>query len=285
MDGTAEAGAEGGASESAEAVFSAIEAAPAYRLVFHAIEREILEGRLRIGDRLPTETELAHRLGVHRSTTREGLRLLEQSGLAERREGRRLYASLPRTDDLSERAQRALSLSRVSFDGLWRLLRALEPAAAALAAERIDDDTVAALEANLARTAVAVDARRSVTQLDLEFHALIADATGDAAWRLAREPSAALLFPANERMLPRLAQSGARLLTAHRNIFEAVRAGNGEGAERWMRRHIDDFRRGYVLAGFDPDEPVRPVGAPENGNGTRRPGRIEARPGEQGGDG
>lgn len=240
-----------------EANFDAIEPVPAYRKVFEAIEREILESRPRIGDRLPTESDLASRLGVHRSTTREGLRLLEQSGLVERRAGRRLYATAPRANDLSTRASRALTLEKISFDGLWRLLLALEPAVAAAAAATITPEEIVPLEENIARSVLAVEAGDSVPPLDLEFHALIAEATRNAAWRLARQPAAMLLFPANERMSPLLRQSGARLLTAHRKILAALKAGDGQGAKDWMRRHINDFRRGYVLAGFDPDEPIR----------------------------
>ncbi len=251
MDGFASSERDGDAAR-----FAAIDPAPAYRLVFEAVSREILCGRIRIGDRLPTEAELSRRLGVHRTTTREGLRLLEQAGMAERRAGRRLYATAPEARTVSEGARRALTLGRVSFDGLWRLLRALEPAAAAQAAGNLSAECRAALEDNLARTRLAVAAGASLTGLDLEFHALVAEAGGDAAWRLAREPAATLLFPANERMLPQLPQSSARLLTAHEAILAALASGDAAAAETWMRRHIDDFRRGYVLAGFDPDEPV-----------------------------
>ncbi|MEF2547174.1 FCD domain-containing protein [Aurantimonas sp. E1-2-R+4] len=248
--------------------FAAIESAPAYRLVFETIEREILDGRLALGDRLPTEAELAARLGVHRSTTREGLRLLEESGLVQRRTGRRLYASAPRAEDLSTRASRALALQRVSFDELWQLLLALEPAAAAQAALAIQPEQIEALEDNLARTRVAVAEGSILTTLDLEFHALIAEATGNATWQLAREPAAMLLFPANERMLPRLSQAGARLIEAHEHIIAAFKKRDATLAADWMRRHINDFRRGYVLAGCDPDEPVH-LSATQKG-GARR---------------
>ena len=68
---------------------SRIERAPTYRLVYEVIEREILEGRLRVGDPLPAELQLAEQLGVNRSTVREGIRLLEKSGLVERNGGKR----------------------------------------------------------------------------------------------------------------------------------------------------------------------------------------------------
>lgn len=53
--------------------------APGHRIMFETIEREILDGRLRPDDRLPSETALADRPGVHRLTTCEGLRLLEEA--------------------------------------------------------------------------------------------------------------------------------------------------------------------------------------------------------------
>ena len=61
--------------------FGKLERLPAYRLVYDAIEGQILSGRLRVGDPLPPEVQLAGQFGVNRSTVREGIRLLEQSGL------------------------------------------------------------------------------------------------------------------------------------------------------------------------------------------------------------
>jgi len=62
--------------------FTRIERAPAYKLVYDAIEKQIFAGRLKVGDPLPAETTLAEQFGVNRSTVREGIRLLEQSGLS-----------------------------------------------------------------------------------------------------------------------------------------------------------------------------------------------------------
>ena len=49
--------------------------------IVHQIERLILEGVLRPGDRLPAERDLAGEFGVSRPTLREALALLEASGL------------------------------------------------------------------------------------------------------------------------------------------------------------------------------------------------------------
>src|SRR4051794_16032258 len=53
----------------------------AWRLVLEHIERDLLDGRLGPGDRLPSERDLSARLGVGRSSVREALRVLEVMGL------------------------------------------------------------------------------------------------------------------------------------------------------------------------------------------------------------
>lgn len=239
-----------------EPQFTRLDLAPAYRVVFETIEREILEGRLKPGDRLPSETALAQQLGVHRSTTREGLRLLEQSGLVQRRGGRRLFAAVPRQDELATRASRALVLQQVTFNELWQLLMALEPAAATMACETITPEEITALEDNLMRTRQVVAEGASFAKLDLEFHAIIAGATRNRAWLLAREPAAMLLFPADELMLPYLPQAGHRLIEAHMRILAALKNRDGAMAEEWMRKHVIDFRRGYETAGLSLDDPI-----------------------------
>ncbi|MGO1852674.1 MAG: FadR/GntR family transcriptional regulator, partial [Microbacteriaceae bacterium] len=53
----------------------------AWRIVLEHIERDLLDGRLGPGDRLPSERELSADLGVGRSSVREALRVLEVMGL------------------------------------------------------------------------------------------------------------------------------------------------------------------------------------------------------------
>lgn len=234
--------------------------APTYRVVAETIEREIMEGRLKPGDRLPSETALADQLGVNRSTAREGLRLLEQTGLVERKSGRRLHAAVPGHQELSTRASRALLLQQVTFLDLHQLLMVLEPSAAALAAQAVNETDLHQLEENVANTEEAVAKGESVTQLDLEFHNIIGAAVGNPAWLIAREPAANLMFPAADPMMRALPQAPRRLVDAHREILEGLKRGDAAHAELWMRKHIVDFKRGYELAKLDMDGPVRAAG-------------------------
>ena len=91
----------------AEVLFGKLTLNPAYRVVADAIEQNILSGRMKVGDRLPSEIQLAKQFGVHRSTVREGLRLLEESGLVARVGRMTLEVTLPHFQQLATRASRA----------------------------------------------------------------------------------------------------------------------------------------------------------------------------------
>lgn len=236
--------------------FERINTAPAYQLVAEAIEREILSGRIRIGEHIGTETQLVQQLGVNRSTVREGIRLLEQSGLLVRDSRRRLLAAVPGQEELANRISRALVLQQVSFRELWEGTRSTEPALAELAAQRAPADLVAQLAANISATASALDDPEQLLQLDIEFHSLVAQASGNRILMLAREPMSLLAAKATELLFAELSQAPAQLLEAHTRIYEAIRDGDQAEARAWMRRHIESFRRGFELAELDFERPV-----------------------------
>ena len=64
---------------------------PKYRQVFDALEREILSGRLKTGDRLPSEAELERRFGASRITVGRAVRDLQLAGMVDRRVGSGSY--------------------------------------------------------------------------------------------------------------------------------------------------------------------------------------------------
>jgi DNA-binding FadR family transcriptional regulator len=223
---------------------------PAYKLVSDAIERLILQGGLKTGDVLPSETALALQFGVNRSTVREGIRALEQNGLVRREGGKKLFASRPRHADTAAQVSRAMLLHDVTFLNLWETIAALEPVAAALATERATEAEIAALDDNLERTRRSLANRESLTDLDIEFHHLVALAAHNPALLLSREPLSHLFYPAFYQVMDRL-NARARLLSAHTRIVDCIRRRDVAQARSWMDKHIVDFRRGYELADLD----------------------------------
>jgi DNA-binding GntR family transcriptional regulator len=64
------------------------ESGPLYRRLAHLVKQDIVSGVYQIGTLLPTEQELCDRFTASRYTVREALRLLEEDGMVERRQGR-----------------------------------------------------------------------------------------------------------------------------------------------------------------------------------------------------
>lgn len=235
--------------------FERIQVAPAYQQVAEAIEREILAGNLIPGERLGTEADLVRQFGVNRSTVREGIRLLEQSGLIRRDQSRRLYVSLPRYNRLATRVSRALVLHQVTFRELWEAAKTLEIATVEAAAERASAKDIAELEDNYARMAAAEDSQ-TIAELDHDFHVLIARISRNRVLQLAREPAGLLFTPTFKIILDQVDAAGRRNLEAHREIIEACRRHDVDAARLWMERHVLDWRRGFEKAGQQLDEPV-----------------------------
>lgn len=236
-------------------VFQRVVVEPAYKTVSAAIERAILDGALRPGAALPTEQELADRFGVHRSTVREAIRQVEQEGLLQRREGRRLFVCLPGVHDLAPRATRLLLLHQTTFQELWDVALTLEPLAARLAASQATADDLALLQANVDASA-AETGLAALVALDMEFHALVGRASHNRALMLAREPVGLLYNPTLLQIFQRLPQASARNLAAHQHTLDALRAGNADAAAEWTRKHMVDFQRGFAMAGLSMRTPI-----------------------------
>lgn len=239
----------------AVARFQRLEAAPAYRTVAASIEREIVAGRIKPGDQLPTEMALAETFGVNRSTVREGIRLLEDGGMIERRNGKRLYVSLPHFQTLASRATRALVVHEVTFRELWEASMPLEPEIAFYAAERITPGEIEDLRANLAAMSAARDDTELFVKLDMEFHELLAKATKNRVFILAREPISLLFLPAGKIILPQL-RTEQRVVDAHGELIAMLERRDAVGARTWMMKHMVDFKRAYDRTGLDLDMPL-----------------------------
>jgi len=256
-----------------EVVFERIGATTGYQRVAESIEKQILAGKLIPGDVLPTEYDLAIRLGVNRSTIREGIRLLENTGLVKRAGGKKLVISVPAQGALTWSTTRALTLGRTTFQELWEIQMRLEPLAAALAAERATEEIVDALASNIERTRKSLDDDAALISCDVQFHELIAKGAANWPLALAAAPIGQLLLAATKDLYKRAPRASSRLLEAHTRIFEAIRARDVQTSELWMEKHIRDFKVGYRVAGLD-------MGGPLNLDSIEglRPGRADTLP-------
>lgn len=149
-----------------------------------AIVSLIAAGELVPTTRLPPESELASLVGVSRGSLREAIRVLAYLGIVDVRVGDGTYV----TELDGANLLRGLGLlGQVANEStaleVFEIRRILESAAAAIAATRITDEQLAALEAHLTELRSETNSERFV-QMDLEFHDLIAAATGNVSLRM-----------------------------------------------------------------------------------------------------
>jgi len=236
--------------------FPRIESTPAYRRVAEEIERLIISGRIRAGEPIGTEAELVQQFGVNRSTVREGIRLLEHGGLVRRDSSRRLWVGVPHYGGLASRLSRALILHEVSFRELYEASLPIQIATVEAAVERASPGLIAELEANLERSERALRDPAGLAKLDAEFHALIGKASRNRVLQLAREPAELLVMPTTELILKKVPEGARRLLHAHRMYVDAIRRRDKDAGRLWVRRHLEDWRKGFERAGKDLDSPI-----------------------------
>jgi DNA-binding FadR family transcriptional regulator len=235
--------------------FAKIRVEPAYRKVAAALTSRITTGSLEMGERLPSELELARQLGVHRSTVREALRELESSGLLRRERGSKLMmVTRPDPERVAGGVTRALAMHHATVAEVWETMTILQPPVAELAARRRD---AAALVALAAVVAAAEDphARRAAAQA-ADFFRALARAAGNGVLPLTQEPLLQLLDSSLRRLIEAVPQSRTRIAVAQRRILAAVEAGDPAAALSWCQKHIRDYRRGFEVAGIDLSLPI-----------------------------
>jgi DNA-binding FadR family transcriptional regulator len=237
-------------------LFEPLARQPASHRISTVIEQKILRRSLRPGDPLPTETELAEQFAVHRSTVREALRRLESAGLVGREGGsKRLKVTRPGHAETASRVGRTLALDDVTFIELWEAMLVVAPRTSALAASHVTPEAIAALEAAIAAVEAARGSESAVAGV-VDFFGTMSEASGNRVLMLAMQPVTRLLAPSLRRMIDRVPQARSRILVAQRCIVEALRKGDPVEAESWMTRHVQDFRRGYEIAGIALDTRV-----------------------------
>lgn len=189
---------------------------------------------LKAGDRLPPERELAAGLGVSRASVRQALVVLEVQGLVEVRHGEGAILLETRPDSSVISAARAHTRR---LPEVIEAREALEVKLASLAAERRTDEDLARIEDAL--EAMEADVARGGRGLEGDelFHgAVTAAARSSLLADLMTEISAAI----RESRIESLSQPDRpqESLASHRQIADAIRAGDAEAAGDAMAEHI-----------------------------------------------
>ena len=206
--------------------------------VARMISDEILAGRLQVGDRLPTERDLAEAFGVSRNVVREAVARLRFEGAVEPRQGSGVFV-LGNQPNSALRLDTEILRDRSLFANLFELRSILEVEAAGLAAGRRGRKHLTAIGAALQGLYESQGTPQAV-EADLEFHRAIARASDNIYVAIfvnfISEHVRASIAKANERVDVAVRERINK--EEHAAIYEAIKAKDVERARESMRRHI-----------------------------------------------
>lgn len=218
--------------------FEAIRRNKVYEEVARQIERLILK-KLRPGDKLPPERELAEMLAVSRSSIRDAIRSLELTGLVEPRQGVGTVVREISADALVNPLSNVLLYKRQLVSELLDFRKMLEPPLAARAATHASAEELAEMEEILRRQDEKLQAAQLAIDEDSEFHYSIAMASENSVVLKVLDVLMDLLRATRERSL-QVEGRPQKSLAGHRRILAAIKRHDALAAEAAMRRHIED---------------------------------------------
>ena len=208
-----------------------------YEEIVRQIKGMIAEGRLKSGDQLPPERDLAEKFLVSRTSVREALRALESVGLIEIRPGEGTFVKEVSVEALVEPLALVLLSQREMIGDLFEARRMLEPVIAGLAARRASRDEVTEMERILDEQAKAIASGNTGLAQDAAFHAAIGTAAHNRAITRIVHALMDLLAQSREESIGTPGRP-TRSHEDHRRILTAIRQGDAAAAERAMLDHV-----------------------------------------------
>jgi GntR family transcriptional regulator, transcriptional repressor for pyruvate dehydrogenase complex len=219
------------------------------------IRQAIFGGLLTSGHKLPPEREMAERFQTSRVALREALRALEKEGMITIRQGFGGGAFVGDFDNalrvLLDSLNTVVKLGRAKSAHLSEVRTILEPEITSLASLRATSADLRAIEAVVLAQEKKIEAGGLNRELEsgrgpsgrgcLEFHSRVAEAAHNPVLEI-------VVNAVNESIREPISRSKltydmrSRVVTSHRNIFEAVRSRDVTRARSVMTRHIEDVQ-------------------------------------------
>lgn len=227
--------------------------ARAWRVVLEHIERDLLDGRLGPGDRLPSERDFATALGVGRSSVREAFRVLEVLGLIRTATGSgpqsgAIVIATP-TGGMSELLRLQVAAQGFPLDDVVRTRLVLETAVVTAIAADEERDTARAHDLLQAMDAVDLTPSEFLA-LDAQLHLSLAESSGNvviAAMMAGLRSSIESYVQAGVAAIPDWDAMAARLRAEHRALVAAIDGADPATARALVHAHITDY---YTAAGL-----------------------------------
>jgi GntR family transcriptional repressor for pyruvate dehydrogenase complex len=224
-------------------MFKPLKGERAFESIASQIRKEICSGKLKPGDKLPTERELARIFNTSRVSVRSALLNLEQSGLLHIKKGAgggffiREWNPKPVSDSLNT----MLQLGRASIGDLTEARIIVEPQAAGLAAKRATEEDLRKIEAAIQDFRERAKQKLPPSPGDLNFHVCVAETSKNPVILLIIQSLMDLLFKriGSHSISP----GGSRqIIKHHHQILGAIRKKEEKKSQAMMLKHVEMMR-------------------------------------------
>jgi GntR family transcriptional regulator, transcriptional repressor for pyruvate dehydrogenase complex len=218
-----------------------------YKIVARQIERNIREQRLKPGDRLPNETELAKQFGVSRTVIREAIMVLRQANLLDVRHGVGTFVIELPTERTYEQITQLIQRQTKSIWEVHEVRCVLEPEIAALAAARVTPERLSNVQSIFAEMELSLENRDRFIELDLAFHNAVAAATGNSTFSLILSPVMTIMRE-SRKLGAMAAKAAEETLIDHKEVMNAIEAGDSARARLAMTLHLQHVTNSLRVA-------------------------------------
>jgi DNA-binding FadR family transcriptional regulator len=234
-----------------EVVFRPARPRRAFEEIIGQIQTMVEDGTLRPGDRLPPERTLAEQFAVSRNTVREALRMLEIAGVVQLKRGASggSFITSPSTALATDQLSDALQVTDFSLANVVETLRDLSSITATAAIDRMSEDDMARLEANVQRAAELTNAGEweEKMRVHLEFYTIMAQATDNPVLALLVRTLLGVL----EKLIPRVGLThDDSVVKSRRALLKALRARDSEAAVTELARHFTKLHEMWLSGSY-----------------------------------
>ena len=237
---------------STPAAFKLVHTPRAFEAIAAQIRAELSAGRLKSGERLPPERDLALRFGVSRNTLREALRSLENAGLLQLRKGATggAYVRESTADAVVTGMRDMYHLGAISPAHLTEARIWIESSVIRAACERANADDIALLVRNVAQAhaATLADDFYKTAEIHLEFHRLLARATGNPVMMLMMDGVLEVMRQFLDTIGP---TQNPYVLPSRRRFMRHLAARDAVAAVAEMEKHLKRLHKHYLSLAND----------------------------------
>jgi GntR family transcriptional regulator, transcriptional repressor for pyruvate dehydrogenase complex len=215
-------------------------------LIVQQVRDSILKGVYQVGEKLPTERELVIQFQASRLAVREALKGLQASGLIVVKRGSGIYVNESSSTALVESLSALLRIRKASLQDLTEARMLFEPAITRFACQSRTDEDLVRLEKNIQESSSLVKANQRATKENIEFHAIIAQATHNPVITVTMATFFEVLTDITLEVTGLTGENlkrSKRSVKEHVKILKALRERDGEGVYRMAISHVEMVQR------------------------------------------